>query len=68
MSVNVIEFCSLLGLIVQKNVRPAGVSAQCLRTLHQAHIYAKAFEFAAKSFPGGIAKAFKIVLDVQEGV
>lgn len=44
------------------------MSAQCLRTLHRPQIYAKAFEFAAKSFPGGIAKAFKIVLVMKEGV
>lgn len=49
-------------------MRPVGVSAQCLRTLHQAHIFAKALEFAAKSFPGGIAEAFKIVLVMKEGV
>lgn len=29
-----------------QNVKPIGVSAQCLKTLNQAHIYAKAFEFA----------------------
>lgn len=36
--------------------------------LNQAEVYAEAFESAAKSFAGSVAKTFNILLIMKEGV